>query len=581
MTAAEDLTRALSGRWNGSGGKARCPAHRDRDPSLSISDKPDGGVLVHCHGGCPQETVWRVLLDKGLVEGTMRTGRRASPTRAPAPPTAPDFRALLKCDPVDFWDYRDAAGRLLGYTSRVEGRDGKAILPITHDGTAWRCKGFPEPRPLFGLPALAARPNDRVLLVEGEKTACAAQGLLEDFVVMTWPGGTAAVNKVDWSPLTGRKVTLWPDADDQGRKAMNTISTILLRDGAASVHAVKLPAGLPQGWDLADDLPADLDISKLLAEAVDMRAARIAKLPIKSATTIDATDYPEARWAVPGLVPDGVTILAGPKSRGKSFVALDLSVAVASGGPALGNMWCDQGAVLYLALEDGERRIQGRIRAILQGQPVPQNLDIATEWNNTDNGGLEDLELWLAARPNARLVVVDVLAKIKGRPDPQRGVYDQDYATITPFHALARKHGVAVVLVHHTNKGAASDPVLRISGTMGLSGAADTTLVLSREARDMHGTLDVRGRDVPERELALQFDRDTGCVTHLGAADDFRKSEERRAIIRILLDGGAMTPTEIAQALGKKPGTIRGALFKMKKAGEVAALANGKYEAVE
>ncbi len=160
-------------------------------------------------------------------------------------------------------------------------------------------------------------------------------------------------------------------------------------------------------------------------------------------------------------------------------------------------------------------------------------------------------------------------------------MYDQDYATIGPFHALARKHGIAIVLVHHTNKGSAADPVLRISGTMGLSGAADTTLVLSREARDMYGTLDVRGRDVPEREIALQFDRETGCVIQLGAADDFRKSEERRAIIRTLIDGGPMRPTAIAQALGKKPGTVRVSLHKMKGAGEITAFADGTYQAVE
>ena len=159
-------------------------------------------------------------------------------------------------------------------------------------------------------------------------------------------------------------------------------------------------------------------------------------------------------------------------------------------------------------------------------------------------------------------------------------MYDQDYATIGPFHALARAHGVAIVLVHHTNKGAAADPVLRISGTMGLSGAADTTLVLSREAREMHGTLDVRGRDVPEREIALQFDPDTGCVIQLGAADDFRRSEQRRAVLRLLiLNVDPMTPLEIAQALGKKRPTTRWLLAEMRKSGDIHRLPNGKYYA--
>jgi hypothetical protein len=424
-----------------------------------------------------------------------------------------------------------------------------------------------------------AQKDSPVLVVEGEKAADAAREIVGTHVVTTWPHGSQAIKQVDWSPLAGRDVVLWPDADEAGRKAMREVANLLTT--ARRVRGVKLPDGLPKGWDLGDPIPAALDPVSLIGRAVNVHADRVAALPIKKATAIDVMNHPEIRWAVPGLVPDGCTILAGPKSRGKSFIALDLALAVASGGPALGNISCEQGDVLYLALEDGERRIRDRMRAILQGRPVPEALEIATEWKTADDGGLSDVEAWIAARDNPRLVIVDVLAKVKGRPDKDRGVYDQDYATTGPWHALARRRGIAIVLVHHTNKASASDPVLRISGTMGLSGAVDTTLVLSREAREMHGTLDVRGRDVPEREIALQFDSDTGCVVQLGAADDFRKSEQRRDVLRALLNGdGPMQPVEIAEVLGRKRGTVRWLLAEMHKAGEVSKLPNGKYYAV-
>jgi hypothetical protein len=105
-------------------------------------------------------------------------------------------------------------------------------------------------------------------------------------------------------------------------------------------------------------------------------------------------------------------------------------------------------------------------------------------------------------------------------------------------------------------------------------------LVLERAAGEQHGTLNVRGRDVPEREIALQFDAETGCVVQLGAADDFRKSEQRRAVIRTLIEcGGPMQPVEIAEAIGKKRGTVRMLLSKMHKDGEISKLPNGKYYA--
>ena len=105
--------------------------------------------------------------------------------------------------------------------------------------------------------------------------------------------------------------------------------------------------------------------------------------------------------------------------------------------------------------------------------------------------------------------------------------------------------------------------------------------MLSRNARDPNGTLDVRGRDVPEREIALQFDPDTGCVMELGPAADFRKTEQRRQILRTLIGGGPMTPIEVAEALGKNRSAIRYLLMQMRKTGEIRMLPDGKYQANE
>lgn len=606
---ARSLGLALRGRLQADGSwMARCPAHEDKTASLHISPGHEGAILLKCFAGCEFEKVRQACRDRGVwhdpepkrsngahyaprpkANGHDQEGP-AAPLQAslsaimPVPPTATPFdaKSLMGGQATAWWDYLDSQGRLLGYVVRGDRTDGtKAwVKPAVWTEAGWKCQAFPTPRPLYGLAELAARPDATVLIVEGEKTTCAARELFEDYVCITWPGGASAVKHADWRPLKGRRVTIWPDADAPGINAAQAIADAALKTGAAEAHIVTLPEGLPGGWDLADEIPAGMDIAKLIADAVDVRDARVAALPLKSASIVETATYPALHWAVPGLIPDGVTILAGPKSRGKSFLSLDFAVSVALGGASLGNIPCELGACLYLALEDSERRIQGRMKTILQGRKAPAALDIATEWRVLPDG-LDDIETWITATPKARLVIVDVLAKVKGSPDHRRGVYDQDYALITPFHALARKYGIAIVLVHHTNKGTAADPVLRISGTMGLSGAADTTLVLSREARDMHGTLDVRGRDVPEREIALQFDPETGCATQIGAAEDFRKSEERRAIIRTLIAGGPMSPTEISQAIGKKPGAARFMLCKMKRDGEITALANGKYQANE
>jgi putative DNA primase/helicase len=129
---------------------------------------------------------------------------------------------------------------------------GKKIRPLWWDGTAWRWKAPPAPRPLYRLDALRQHPDAPVLIVEGEKTADAAQRLFPGAVAITWPSGCKAIDKADWSPLAGRRCVLWPDADDPGRQAMAKLARRLLAAGAAQVRFVRLPPDVQDGWDLAD-----------------------------------------------------------------------------------------------------------------------------------------------------------------------------------------------------------------------------------------------------------------------------------------------------------------------------------------
>ena len=164
-------------------------------------------------------------------------------------------------EPSATWTYKNEAGLVLGYVARFDHPDGKQILPRTwcrlpDDSEAWRWRAFESPRPVYKLDLLHGRPDDVVLLVEGEKTADAAQQCCPNYVAVTWPGGTNAIRKVDWSPLAERDVIVWPDADDPGRKAARDTAKLVLEAGAASVSLVELPDDLPTGWDLADPVPA-------------------------------------------------------------------------------------------------------------------------------------------------------------------------------------------------------------------------------------------------------------------------------------------------------------------------------------
>ena len=292
-------------------------------------------------------------------------------------------------------------------------------------------------------------------------------------------------------------------------------------------------------------------------------------------------ELPPVRWAVPGILPEGLSLLAGKPKLGKSWLALGLAVAKASGGGvALGKIPVDQGEVLYLALEDNRRRLQNRLRKVLGGDPPPEGLHIATEWARVDEGGAEALDDWLATHPDAGLVVVDILKVVRPSVSGNRGIYDADYEALQSMQRLAGTHGVSVLVVHHTRKMAAVDPVDEVSGSTGLSGGADGIMVLKRDRGKADAYLHVTGREIEnEAELALRWDASRASWTLAGDAEEYRLSQERRAVLRTLGPaGGGMSPKDIAEALDKSVGSVKVLLGEMVKDGQVSNSSYGKYD---
>lgn len=172
--------------------------------------------------------------------------------------------------PAQLWRYKDASSRLLGAVCRWVTPKGKRILPLTYCENAkgertWRFKQFPEPRPLYRLDDLAARSSATVLICEGEKAADAAASLFPNMVATTSPGGANAAGKTDWSPLAGRDVVIWPDNDEPGAVYAEAVARLAHGVGARLVRVVKIPAGFPDHWDLADPLPEAIGADDLRA----------------------------------------------------------------------------------------------------------------------------------------------------------------------------------------------------------------------------------------------------------------------------------------------------------------------------
>jgi len=220
----------------------------------------------------------RELADR-LSTGIGSVGVTAPPKTADAPTwtqivpvpetaPAPTFRHHKFGDPAHKWEYRTAEGGLIGYIVRYNLPDGgKDVVPRCYCTDAngrreWRWLSFLKPRPIYGLDHLAQNPTAGVIIVEGEKAADAARSICPG-VVVTWPGGSKAIRYVDWSPLAGRRVIIWPDRDEPGISAAQAIGRALASI-AESVRIVTPPAGELDGWDAADAVADGWDRARVV-----------------------------------------------------------------------------------------------------------------------------------------------------------------------------------------------------------------------------------------------------------------------------------------------------------------------------
>lgn len=289
-----------------------------------------------------------------------------------------------------------------------------------------------------------------------------------------------------------------------------------------------------------------------------------------SAADLLDMELPPIKWTIPEILPEGVTILAGRAKIGKSFLAFGLCVAVATGGEALGKIPVGRGDVLLMALEDNKRRLKKRLKGLIgDAEKAPDNLTIAIEWPRLDDGGVEKLDRWLLGHPDARLVVIDILKSIRPRGGQGRNIYDLDYESLEPLKPLIERHGVAIVVVHHLNQGQSPDPLTLISGSEGLVGVVDGTLVLRRERGKHDATLHVAGKDVEEeREHALTWDANLTNWTLVGDAQDFRMSDQRREIRAAMLGlSRPVTTAEVANKVDKDYQATRYLMVKMEEEG--------------
>jgi putative DNA primase/helicase len=321
-----DLLDALGIPWREGKPHISCPYpdHPDHNPSWRW-DQRKACAFCSCDGS-HSHSIFDVLMkveaidfDRAKIRAAELLDLRdlirepkssgATPSKrtpiVPVPEDAPvcTWKHPKHGKPVAMWCYRDAEGRPLGYAARVEfidkdGKRGKEVLPIAYcqvgERRAWLACGLPPPRPLYNMPELLVTPAAPVIVTEGEKKAAAVPALFPGFLGTTSMGGAQAAKHSDWTPLAGRRVIVWPDNDEPGRRYAEDVARLATASGAASVAIVAVPQHWPEGWDLADAMPEGVPpetLTRLLAEAAPWTPP--APEPRQSSETVDDADAVE------------------------------------------------------------------------------------------------------------------------------------------------------------------------------------------------------------------------------------------------------------------------------------------------
>lgn len=487
-----DRLQRVSG--TGSSRVASCPVathgqgRGDRNPSLSITYS-GGKTLLNCMNSCHTQDVllalgleWPDLFDEPIVN---QHGVKVATWNY----TRPDGSVYFT---VERWQKADGGK---SFVQRLPGADKAGYPP-----------GF---RPcLYNLPAVLdqARHGGEVWIVEGEKSVSAARQL--GVVATCSPNGAKAWRTyyADW--LKGAAmVHIVADNDDDGKERYAAAVSASCRAAGLKTKVWATPLEV-HGADLYDHVIHGLGIQDLVPITVN----RLRPVGAEMAALLHK-DFPPVRWVVNGLISSGLTLLGGAPKLGKSYVVLDVSLGVATGGVALSTLHCEQGAVLLLALDnDTQRRVKTRTLH-LYGGVAPEHappIEVHTEWP-VGAEALAACQEWVADTENPAMIVIDTLVKVEPFFDGNgvQNSYAASSEALSRWAKFGVESNVAVLAVHHDRKRGTgkdhddADWLDRFTGSRGITASAQTLMLLDAVRGADEGLLRVAGRDIETNDLQM------------------------------------------------------------------------------
>lgn len=379
--------------------------------------------------------------------------------------------------------------------------------------------------PLYNKEVLGAKMKEPVFVVE---SPICAMSITQCGGAAVSTCGTSGWRKVieNIKNKQANSFILCFDNDEPGQKASQTLAAELLEKDVRYI-AFNIAGKCKDPNELLMANPKELEENIMSAKLALRKKYATAKDSF-DAVELQAEKVEPPFWVVDGVLPSGLAMLCAPSKLGKSWMVLQLCLAVAEGKSFL-KFRTNSCECLYYALEDGKARLQDRLEKIMKGKTAPRGVRFAIKADPLEDGLFDKITEEIRTFPDIKLVVIDTLQKVRAKVPRNESLYSNDYREMAAVKDFADKNKICILFVHHLRKMADEADIFNmISGSTALMGAADTIFVISKKKRtDETATLSMTGRDIQQEDLVISFNKADHIWEVQGTAEEIAERKER------------------------------------------------------
>lgn len=524
--------------------KGLCPFHREKTPSFSIDRKNNIFTCFGCGETGDVITFASKMKEVEPLEAAKLLAEmfHIDVDDCTKRTSIKDYlKACIKdADKTDYFQKRGLTKETVKkYCLGYDVKRNAIVLPYSSELRYYQTRSISDKKfykptneeagaePLFNRKALWGTSKEPVFIVESPLCALSIMQCCGVSVSLCGVGGANKLVKEVKSKKPNAPLVLCLDNDEPGQKASASLEKEL--------QTAKIPYIVFNVAGSKKD-PNELLMSnpEELKTAVATAKREVRKVYKRGVASIAASDLQTAKidppeWLIPDVLPQGLAILCASSKVGKSWMAMQMCLAISRGKEFL-DYASNQAGCLYLALEDGIFRLKDRLNKVLDGGKAPSNFYLSIKANGLDGGLIKQLDEEFEEHPDIKLIIIDTLQKVRGSAKKDEIAYATDYRELGALKEYADNKRICIFLIHHLRKMADENDVFNmISGSNGIMGVCDTIFIIYKKKRqDENAVLFMTGRDIRQQDVVVHFDETKYRWEMVGTAEEEERKRKKR-----------------------------------------------------